>query len=60
MPGDDLPVPRFSSSLQRIEEHATVAPVFGHAWTIATHLKDLSADEMQKAMEQEMSQEPKA
>jgi PhnB protein len=38
----------------------TIVDPFGHTWTIATHQKDMSSDEMQKAMEQEMKQEQKA
>jgi PhnB protein len=33
----------------------TLVDPFGHVWTIATHRKDMSADEMKKAMEAEMA-----
>ena len=38
----------------------TLVDPFGHTWTIATHQKDMSAEEMQKAMEQEMTAQHKA
>lgn len=33
---------------------------FGHKWSIATHMKDLSADEMKKSMDDAMSQMKKS
>jgi PhnB protein len=32
---------------------------FGHKWSIATHIKDMSADEMKKSMDEAMSKMPK-
>lgn len=31
---------------------------FGHKWSIATHVKDMSADEMKKAMDEAMAKMP--
>jgi PhnB protein len=42
------------------DRSGTIVDPFGHVWSIATHKKDMTADEMQKAMEQEMKQEQKA
>jgi PhnB protein len=42
------------------DRSGTIVDPFGHTWTIATHQKDMSPDEMQKAMEQEMNQDQKA
>lgn len=42
------------------DRSGAIVDPFGHTWTIATHQKDMSPDEMQKAMEQEMKQEQKA
>jgi PhnB protein len=42
------------------DRSGTIVDPFGHVWSIATHKKDMSAEEMQKAMEQEMKQEQKA
>ncbi len=39
------------------DRSGTIVDPFGHTWTIATHLKDLSADQMQKAMEQMMEKQ---
>jgi PhnB protein len=36
------------------DRSGTLVDPFGHVWTIATHRKDMSAQEMQKAMEAEM------
>jgi PhnB protein len=36
------------------DRSGTVVDPFGHVWSIATHRKDMTADEMQKAMEAEM------
>jgi PhnB protein len=33
---------------------------FGHKWSIATHVKDMSADEMKKSMDDAMSKMPKS
>ena len=41
------------------DRSGTIVDPFGHTWTIATHQKDMSPDDMQKAMEQ-MKQEQKA
>ena len=37
------------------DRSGTLVDPFGHVWTIATHKKDMSAQEMQKAMEAEMA-----
>lgn len=42
------------------DRSGTIVDPFGHAWTIATHQKDMSAEEMQQAMEQAMKKEQKA
>lgn len=38
------------------DRSGTLVDPFGHVWSIATHKKDMSAEEMQKAMEAEMHQ----
>lgn len=38
------------------DRSGTIVDPFGHVWTIATHVKDMSPDEMQKAMDQAMQQ----
>jgi len=42
------------------DRSGTIVDPFGHVWTIATHTKDLSAAEMQQAMEKMMKDEQKA
>ena len=42
------------------DRSGTLVDPFGHVWTIATHKKDMSNDEIQKAMEQAMKEEAKA
>jgi PhnB protein len=37
------------------DRSGTLVDPFGHVWTIATHVKDVSPEEMQRAMEREMS-----
>ncbi|HVE48836.1 MAG TPA: VOC family protein [Casimicrobiaceae bacterium] len=41
------------------DRSGTLVDPFGHVWTIATHTKDMSPRDMQKAMESEM-EKPKA
>jgi PhnB protein len=36
------------------DRSGTIVDPFGHVWSIATHQKDMTSDEMQKAMEAEM------
>jgi PhnB protein len=38
------------------DRSGTVVDPFGHVWSIATHKKDMSVEEIQKAMETEMHQ----
>lgn len=37
------------------DRSGTIVDPFGHVWSIATHKKDMSAEEMQKAMDDQMS-----
>jgi PhnB protein len=39
------------------DRSGTIVDPFGHVWSIATHKKDMSSDEMQKAMEETMQKE---
>ena len=41
------------------DRSGTIVDPFGHVWSIATHQRDMSADEMQKAMEAAMQKEKK-
>jgi PhnB protein len=38
------------------DRSGTLVDPFGHVWTIATHLRDMSAADMQNAMEREMQE----
>ena len=38
------------------DRHGRLQDPFGHKWNIATHIKDLSEEEMKKAAEQAFSQ----
>lgn len=38
------------------DRSGTIVDPFGHVWSIATHTKDMSGEEMQKAMEAQMQQ----
>lgn len=40
------------------DRYGVVVDPFGHRWSIATHLKDLTPEEMQRAMEEAFSQAP--
>lgn len=42
------------------DRSGTIVDPFGHVWTIATHKKDMSPEEMQRAMEREMTPEKSA
>ena len=42
------------------DRSGTIVDPFGHVWSIATHQKDMSGEEMQKAMEREMKEDQKA
>ena len=37
------------------DRSGTIVDPFGHVWSIATHMKDMSGEEMQKAMDVQMS-----
>ena len=37
------------------DRHGTIQDPFGHIWSIATHIKDLTKDEMKKAAEEAFS-----
>lgn len=37
------------------DRHGNIVDPFGHVWSIATHIKDLSEDEMKKAAEEAFS-----
>ena len=41
------------------DRSGTIVDPFGHVWSIATHMKDMSAEDMQKAMEEQMKKERK-
>ena len=38
------------------DRYGTLKDPFGHKWSIATHVKDMSEDEMKRAMDEAMSQ----
>jgi len=40
------------------DRYGKVADPFGHQWSIGTHVRDVTPDEMQKAMEQMSAQAP--
>lgn len=40
------------------DRYGMVVDPFGHKWSIATHLKDLTPEEMQRGMEEAFSQAP--
>jgi PhnB protein len=40
------------------DRYGTVADPFGHKWSIATHTKDMSPEEMQRAQEEAMAKMP--
>ena len=42
------------------DRSGTLVDPFGHVWSIATHTKDMSPDEIRHAMEQAMTQEKSA
>ena len=42
------------------DRSGTVADPFGHSWTIATHTKDMTAAEMQTAMDEWVKSMPSA
>lgn len=41
------------------DRSGTIVDPFGHVWSIATHVKDMSNEEMQRAMDEQMKQAPK-
>jgi PhnB protein len=42
------------------DRYGMVADPFGHKWSIATHIKDMSPEEMQRAQEEAMAKMPPA
>jgi PhnB protein len=40
------------------DRYGVVTDPFGHSWSIATHIKDLSPEEMQRAQEEAMAKMP--
>jgi PhnB protein len=40
------------------DRYGMITDPFGHKWSIATHVKDMSQDEMQRAQDEAMSQMP--
>ena len=40
------------------DRYGIVTDPFGHSWSLATHVKDMSADEMQRAQEEAMAKMP--
>jgi len=42
------------------DRYGMVADPFGHKWSLATHIKDMSPEEMQQAQEEAMAKMPKS
>ena len=40
------------------DRYGTITDPFGHKWSLATHVKDMSPEEMQRAQEQAMAKMP--
>jgi PhnB protein len=40
------------------DRYGLVQDPFGHKWSLATHVKDLSAEEMQRAQDEAMAKMP--